>query len=231
VSQSFVHKFELTKQLLPTTSRVRGYDGQVAPTNGTLVAPLGLSCPSVPEGVLLDTTPRRAFLVAQLHSDDVILGMPWLAELNADIDFKKQRVYVPLASTKESVELPLLPTNIALPNNAHSKLIDSIMRLYVDSDFEIDKQERAKEQRALHELLSRTETRDTVGDITTMYDDRGLVTSPDRIGRKRITSHRILRNSFGCARSCSRNSRMYFRTPYQPVSVSHRGEATNYTSS
>ena len=180
VSQSFVHKFELTKQLLPTTSRVRGYDGQVAPTSGTLVAPLGLNCPSMPEGVLLDTTPRRAFLVAQLHSDDVILGMPWLAELNADIDFNKQRVYVPLASTKELVELPPLPTNIALPNNAHSRLIDSIMQLYLDSDFEIDKQERAKEQRALHELLGRTETWDTVGDITMMYDDTGLVTSSAR---------------------------------------------------
>jgi len=87
VSQSFVHKFKLADQLLPTTRRVRGYDGQVAAASGTLVAPLLLSCPTLPNGVLADTTPRRAFLVAQIHSDDVILGMPWLAELDADIDF------------------------------------------------------------------------------------------------------------------------------------------------
>ena len=70
VSQSFIQKFKLADQLLPTTRRVRGYDGQIASAGGTLVAPLMLSCPKMPDGVLADTTPRRAFLVAQLHSDD-----------------------------------------------------------------------------------------------------------------------------------------------------------------
>jgi len=174
VSQSFVHKFKLADQLLPTTRRVRGYDGQVAAASGTLVAPLLLSCPTLPNGVLADTTPRRAFLVAQIHSDDVILGMPWLAELDADIDFSGQRVCIPLASN-EKVELPLLPMSTPLPNTAHSELIHSIMQLYAHP--EPSKQEQAEQQRALHELLGRTNIRDGVADLTMVYDDRGRIAS------------------------------------------------------
>ena len=174
VSQSFVDKNKLTEQLLPTTRRVRGYDGQVNRAGGTLVVPLTLNCPAMPEGVLVDTTPRRAFVVAQLHSDDVILGMPWLAELDVKIDFNQQRVCIPLAS-KALVELPLLPRGIPLPTGAHSELISSIMQLYADPL--PSKQVQREERDALHEMLSRTHARDTIADLAMAHDDRGRTTS------------------------------------------------------
>ena len=175
MSQSFVHKFKLTDQLLPTTRRVRGYDGQVVAAGGTLVSSLMLNCPHMPDGVLVDITPRRAFTVAQLHSDDVVLGMPWLAELDVDIDFNQQRVWIPLAS-KEKVELPLLPMSTPLPNAAHSELISSVMQIYADP--EPDKQKQAEQQRALHEMLRRTSVRDGVAELAMAYDDRGRVAAP-----------------------------------------------------
>jgi hypothetical protein len=174
VSHSFIQKFKLTDQLLPSTRRVRGYDGQVAAAGGVFVAPLLLSCPEMPDGVIVDTTSRRAFLVAQLHSDDVILGMPWLAELDADIDFNQQTIHIPLSS-KEKVQLPLLPRSTSLPNAAHSDLISSIMQLYADPT--PNKQAQAEQQHALHELLSRTHE-DGVADLALAYDDRGRIASP-----------------------------------------------------
>jgi hypothetical protein len=182
VSQSFVDKFQLTDQLLPTTRRVRGYDGQVNRASGTLVAPLTLDCPVMPEGVLVDVTPRRAFLVAQLHSDDVILGMPWLAELDVQLAFTQQRVCIPRASVsgEASVELPLLPLSAPLPTGARSELICSIMQLYANP--EPSKQEQREQRHELHEMLSRTHVRDTIADLAMAYDDRGRITLPAQRG-------------------------------------------------
>ena len=173
VSQSFVDKFKLADQLLPTSRRVRGYDGKVTTASGTLVAPLMLSCPKMPDGVLADSTPRRAFLVAQLHSDDVILGMPWLTEMDVDIDFKKQRVYIPLES-KEKAELPLLPLSTPLPSTARLELISSIMQIYADPT--PSKQAEVEQRHALHELLSRTTDQDGIADLAMSYDDQGRIT-------------------------------------------------------
>jgi len=173
VSQSFVEKHKLRDQLLPTTRRVRGYDGQVAAASGTLVASLMLNCPAIQDGSLVDITPRRAFVVAQLHSDDVILGMPWLAEIDPDIDFNKQRVSITIASDK-TVDLPLLPMVMPLPNTVTSKLINDVMQLYTDAE---DKLARTAEQNALHEFLSRTCHQDGITDFALSYDDRGLRSS------------------------------------------------------
>lgn len=175
MSQSFVDKWKLTDQLLPTTRRVRGYDGQVVAAGGTLVSPLLLHCPQTEDGVLADITPRRAFTVAQLHSDDVVLGMPWLAELDVDIDFHQQRVWIPLTS-KEKVELPLQSRSSVLPQAAHSALIDSIMQIYAEPD--PDKQAQSEQQRALHEMLRRTHSRDGVAELAMTYDDRGRIPTP-----------------------------------------------------
>jgi len=164
-------------QLLPTTRRVRGYDGQVAAASGTLVSSLLLHCPPLPEGVLVDCTPRRAFVVAQLHSDDVVLGMPWLAEIDADIDFSSQRVYIPLGEQRK-VELPLLPTATQLPNAASSELITDIMQLYAGP--EPNKQQSADQQRALHEMLSRSHAGVDIADFAVAHDDRGRVQQPHR---------------------------------------------------
>ncbi|MEO6104059.1 MAG: reverse transcriptase domain-containing protein, partial [Pseudoxanthomonas sp.] len=77
---------------------------------------------------------------------------------------------------KEKVQLPLLPRSTSLPNAAHSDLISSIMQLYADPT--PGKQAQAEQQRALHELLSRTNGRDGVADLALAYDDRGRIVSP-----------------------------------------------------
>ena len=158
VSQSFVARHKLMDQLIPTTRRVRGYDGQVAAASGTLVSPLLLDCPALASGSLPDSTPRRAFVVAQLHTDDVILGMPWLAELDVDIDFAAQRVRIPQPENGMA-ELPLLPRSDGAASSpskaatgAQAALIASIMQLYAEPTQ--NKQERAAQERALHDMLS-----------------------------------------------------------------------------
>ena len=199
VSQSFVARHRLADQLIPTTRRVRGYDGQVAAASGTLVAPLLLDCPSLAGGNLPDSTPRRAFVVAQLHTDDVILGMPWLAELNVDIDFAAQRVRISQTGTGK-VELPLLPRSdgaaAASSKSAagpQTALIASIMQLYADPAQ--SKQERAAQERALHdmlsgpaddgvhEMLSRSEWSDgsdgSIAQLAAAHDDRGRKEAPN----------------------------------------------------
>jgi hypothetical protein len=182
VSQSFVSKFKLADQVLKTTRRVRGYDGQVTAAGGTLVAPLLLSCPQLLDGALADSVTRRSFVVAQLHSDDVILGMPWLSELDAQVDFKAQRVRIPRASTGNEdhwmplVELPVQKSEQRPPTTAAQSelLIHNITQLYTETDS--SKQEQAAQRCALHELLSRTSERDGIAELAAAYDDRGRVT-------------------------------------------------------
>ena len=200
VSQSFVAKHRLMDQLLPSTRRVRGYDGTVAETAGTLVSPLLLDCPALADGKLPNSTPRRAFVVAQLHTDDVILGMPWLAELDVDLNFAAQRVRIPLLE-KGKVELPLLPmAGSAAPSASkaaigpQAALIANVMQLYADPAQ--TKHERAAQERALHDMLSRPADDDvherlsrTVGggsdgsiaQLAAAHDDRGRkeILTPD----------------------------------------------------
>ena len=186
VSQSFVSKFKLAEQVLKTTRRVRGYDGQVTAAGGTLVAPLLLSCPQLLGGALADSVTRRSFVVAQLHSDDVILGMPWLSDLDAQVDFKAQRVRIPRASTGNEdhwmplVELPVQKSEQQPPTTAAQSelLIHNITQLYAGADD--SKQEQTRQWCALHELLSRTSAQNEIADLAAAYDDRGRIASPTK---------------------------------------------------
>lgn len=170
VSRSFIERHRLRERLLPTTRRVRGYDGQVASAEGTLIEPLVLSCPAAPGGVLTDSTPRRPFLVAQLHNDDVILGMPWLAELDVDLDFDRQRVRTPKAGGAAAVDLPLLTLTLGAPpsSSVSASLITDITALYADPDHE-----EPERDGSLAELLCRTDHRDGIAELAASYDDRG----------------------------------------------------------
>ena len=168
VSLSFVERHRLRERLLPTTRRVRGYDGQVSAAEGTLIESLGLSCPAAPDGVLADSTPRRPFLVAQLHNDDVIHGMPWLAELDVDIDFDRQKVRSPKAAGTAAFELPLLAPSAPLPSGASATLISDVTALYSDPDHE-----EPGRDFSLAELLSRWDHRDCIAELAAAYDDRG----------------------------------------------------------
>jgi hypothetical protein len=172
VSQTFVERHQLRDQLLPNTRRVRGYDGQVSASAGTLVAPLSLDCPSASGGVYPDVTPRRPFLVAQLHSDDIILGMPWLAEVKLDVDFHKRRLRVPGLSGREWAELPLvLPSKEELPaqpqpQTASARIIQEVMALCDDETDPV-------KDGSLSTLLARATTKLGIEELMATHDDRG----------------------------------------------------------
>jgi hypothetical protein len=87
VSAEFVRRHQLDGDLGPTQHRVRGYDGQLTPASGVLEAAVDLKGAGSAGGA-------RQLLVAQLHSDDVILGLPWLASTRAKIDFEQPTVDV-----------------------------------------------------------------------------------------------------------------------------------------
>jgi len=87
ISIEFIRRHGLEKLMLATGHLVRGYDGNVTPAAGVIEAAVSLS--------LLGETksaPPQQLLVAQLHSDDVILGLPWLAATGAVIDFAARSV-------------------------------------------------------------------------------------------------------------------------------------------
>jgi hypothetical protein len=95
VSLGFVERHGLLGDLEPTQRRVRGYDGAVTQAAGTLLAPLDLVCPRSIGGVCEDVQLQREFLVAPLHSVDVVLGLPWLSSVNPEIRFRARTVHVP----------------------------------------------------------------------------------------------------------------------------------------
>jgi hypothetical protein len=166
VSRAFIDKYQLLDQLLPTTRRVRGYDGQAALAAGTFVSELELHCPTAPEGKHRDTA-RRQFLVAQLHSDDVILGMPWLTEWNPDIDFQLKRIRI--SHGEEPRELPL----VAPPQDptTTNRIISEVQQLYEEHEDPVS-------DGSLSELLSRSTRGDSIAELVARNDDRGSQRSP-----------------------------------------------------
>jgi hypothetical protein len=95
VSLAFVERHGLTGDLEPTDRRVRGYDGNVVQAAGTLLAPLDLVSAKGAGSVCEDVHLQREFIVAPLHSVDVVLGLPWLASVNPEIRFRARTVHVP----------------------------------------------------------------------------------------------------------------------------------------
>lgn len=161
VSQSFVDKHQLKDQLLPTTRRVRGYDGQVASAAGTLVSELVLTCPTAPGGKQQEIA-RRQFLVANLHSDDVILGIPWLTDLDVDINFQRKRIRIPHSDGPR--QLPLVwPVQGQRANN---RIITEVQQLF-------EEHEDPVANGSLAELLGRSTHTDSIAELMARNDDRG----------------------------------------------------------
>jgi len=131
VSLAFVQRHKLEQRLTATDRRVRGYDGQVTPAAGVLPTLLNLSgLPGVP-------LPERQLLVTQLHSDDIILGLPWLADTHALIDFAARSLTVEIAGGKHELPLAEGPRAPAMRSET-AALIDSILALYTDDGEEAD---------------------------------------------------------------------------------------------
>ena len=129
VSMAFVKRHGLEKLMLATEHRVRGYDGQITPAAGVLAAAVTLSA----LGEAKDA-PLQQLLVAQLHSDDVILGLPWLVATGAVVDFAARSVALNHAGQRHTISLaeaaPCGPV-------ATSQLMESVLSLYsadVDDD-------------------------------------------------------------------------------------------------
>ena len=122
VGADFVKRHGLGKHVLATEHRVRGYDGQLTPAAGVFAAPVTLSSLGEEPGA-----PPLQMLVAQLHSDDVILGLPWLVATGAVIDFAARSVALDHAGSRRTVSLAV--TGSAAPT-ASTKLMQAVLELY-----------------------------------------------------------------------------------------------------
>ena len=108
VSSNFIRRHHLQEWVKPSNRMVRGYDGQTKLAEGTLMAALELSCPTPldKDGVYADPlATKRRFLVADLHNEDVILGLPWLGRIDPQISFGNRKIKV--KKEGEWIELPL----------------------------------------------------------------------------------------------------------------------------
>ena len=139
VSSKFISEHKLQETLLESDRKVRGYDGQTRPVAGVLQAALELVClsrESRQQTVRDQPTVERKFLVADLHNEDVILGLPWLAHMNANLDFVQRRVEVELDGERYALPLPgehqpLYPLpGLQSRLSRTNRIITTIMNLY-----------------------------------------------------------------------------------------------------
>jgi hypothetical protein len=135
ISIDFLRRHELERHLGATQHRVRGYDGQLTPAAGVVAARVTLTSLDKSE----DAAPLQ-LLAAQLHSDDVILGLPWLATTGAVIDFAARTVTLDHCGAQRTISLTramqAAPAVDAAPTTT-TQLMEAILGLYsvgVDDD-------------------------------------------------------------------------------------------------
>ena len=152
VSIGFLRRHGLEKHMLATEHRVRGYDGQLTPAAGVFAAAVTLSALGEAKGA----APQQ-LLAAQLHSDDVILGLPWLAATGAVIDFAARSVALDHAGGRRTISLAVAvaASTAPEPGQASCRLMERVLALYsadVDDDNHVG-------QGALATLLRDTDDR------------------------------------------------------------------------
>ena len=128
ISTDFVRRHGLEKHMLTTKHRVRGYDGQLTPAAGVLAAPVALTALDA----VKDAAPLQ-LLAAQLHSDDVILGLPWLTVTGAVIDFAARSVALDHAGTRLTISLAQASRPERAAGTApttSSQLMEAVVALY-----------------------------------------------------------------------------------------------------
>jgi len=147
ISFDFLRRHGLEKLMLATEHRVRGYDGQLTPAAGVLAAAVTLSSLGEERGAV-----PQQLLVAQLHSDDVILGLPWLVATGAVIDFAARSVALDHAGGRHTISLAVAGS--AAPATT-TELMQAVLELY---SAELDDDNHVSHG-ALATLLRRTDDR------------------------------------------------------------------------
>jgi hypothetical protein len=128
ISIDFIKRHGLEKLMLTTGHLVRGYDGQVTPAAGIIEAAVSLSLLGEAKGA-----PPQQLLVAQLHSDDVILGLPWLAATGAVIDFAARSVSLVHGGSRSTISLALASPQAqasASQQTCSAQLMEAVLSLY-----------------------------------------------------------------------------------------------------
>ena len=177
ISVEFVKRHGLEKHMVATGHLVRGYDGQLTPAAGEVQAAVALS--SLGRDTT-NTTPQR-LLAAQLHSDDVILGLPWLSATGAVVDFGARTVTLDHAGGRRTLSLALASPAARVPDEsptATAKLIDAVLSLY---SLECDDGKQGGSHRPLAELLSRTDDRGSMRPAANAHEDAALTALRKRV--------------------------------------------------
>lgn len=125
VSVAFLQRHGLESRMLTTEHLVRGYDGTLTPAAGVLEAPVILSLLG---GAPSATSPQR-LLAAQLHSDDVILGLPWLAATGAVVDFAARTVELDHVGSRRTISVAVAPP-LVRASTASARLMEEVVALY-----------------------------------------------------------------------------------------------------
>ena len=106
---------------------MRGYDGQLTPAAGVVEATVTLSALGEPK-----TTPLlpRQLLAAQLHSDDVILGLPWLEATGAIVDFATHSVVLDHDGSRPTVSVATTSSQRPHTKPGTTQLMEAVLELY-----------------------------------------------------------------------------------------------------
>jgi hypothetical protein len=129
ISIDFLKRHGLENQMLTTKHLVRGYDGQLTPAAGVIEAPVTLSLLGDSKGAV-----SQQLLAAQLHSDDVILGLPWLSATGAVIDFAARSVTLDHEAVRRTISLALVPPSkqaaVVSQLAITTQLMQAVLELY-----------------------------------------------------------------------------------------------------
>ena len=128
VSVEFLKRNGLDKHMLATGHLVRGYDGQLTPAAGVVEAAVTLASLGEAKGAA-----TQRLLAAQLHSDDVILGLPWLTATGAVVDFGERSVTLDHAGSRRTISLALASQPAPAVGSAPAtttQLMEAVVALY-----------------------------------------------------------------------------------------------------
>jgi hypothetical protein len=133
ISSTFIDKLkqtnQITNEITPTNRKVKGYNGVITPAAGLFTTKLKLDHQINLNENELENEPNQTFIITQLHNEDIILGMPWLAEMDAKLSFTTRSIKIRTGNMW--TQLPLLnePSTVD-DNNNNNTIVNCVMELY-----------------------------------------------------------------------------------------------------